>query len=539
VKEAVLSYIKNNKCTVVTTAVLYILSVMLRLAIQGGLGSALVLALLNTAILFLLINLFAKTKIRILVVFLVAFFLSVDITTLYIVGSPMNMGIMASVFETNEGEIYSMSKVLLLPFVVLFVAFFFLLYKSTSEMKRTKRVNIAFSISFIVFFMFVMPIVRMGRTQENGMLVAFDMIKISPSVFYAHVTALRYPLVVADPFIAWAYFDEMAKIKSEANKTKQLPEGVVYSGNEMSPDKIILVIGESSYWRHYSLYGYDLKTTPFLDSLSVDSSRFNYYKDVISPAAFTREAIKLTLSFATVWDNRPFFDEMNMINMAENAGYETYWITSSSKGIALNAGYVNIIAAGAGTVYNQSGYEKDDLNLISVFKSHLKPAVKQFFVLHLLGSHMDYKGKYDSIDTQALGSVGETIDYDKTIHHTDRFLREVFNTVKDSDDNTVVYYYPDHGEVVNVGHPVLNKGKSQFEIPLVVMQNKHTMDIDDIVLKYYDEETGRLNVSGNIYILGEIMGYKVSDNWIEKSKKDGRFVFQPDGSVVPYIDIAD
>jgi len=460
-----------------------------------------------------------------------------DVTLYFAYGAPLNMGVLASIFETNIGEVYSMSLTIFPVALVSLIVFMFLLSKSSIEMRRGTKIKLIYSLSFMIINLTIFPIVLVlvRQTSYRTFPEMVSEYKIAPLIFYSQVLSMKYPFVTGDiPMIA-SYFNEMAKFRSAIDKERFLPEGITYKENSTNPDKIILIMGESSSCMNYSLYGYGVKTTPFLDSLSVEEGLLTHYKNVIAPASFTREAVTLTMSFATPKDRAPFFDEKHILNIAKDKGYEIGWISNNGR-LGVNDSYIGMIAATADFSAYRDEAVKDDLRLIPLFETNVKPGVRQFIVVHLKGSHESYRDKYDKVDTAALGSDGETIEYDKSIHHTDRTLSGIYRLVKDLDENVLIYYLSDHGEVVNRGHAIMNKFKDQFKIPLILIQNRPFMDTDSIINKYYDNE-GRLNSVGTPYILSEIMGYDIPNDLVEKSKEDGKYILQPDGSVILYNNI--
>lgn len=102
------------------------------------------------------------------------------------------------------------------------------------------------------------------------------------------------------------------------------------------------------------------------------------------------------------------------------------------------------------------------------------------------------------------------------------------------DTSSVFYYFSDHAELVdNGGHGVLVLDKGLFDVPLVAVNNS-TIPIDSVMQRYIDPETQLINTSSSIYILSEMMGYDVSDEEVQKSISDGRYIFHVDKNIYPY-----
>lgn len=438
--------------------------------------------------------------------------------------------------ETDANEAISMSKVFLPIGILVFSLSFILILFATKEMRNKKRIHPAISISYLILGVLIIPNILSAKEGNHDKEIVLDTFKVSPFLFLSEVICVKYPFITGDIFLYAAYCSEMRKFRESATKNKKLPEGIILNKTEDNPPKIILVIGESALRTHFSLYGYELPTTPFLDSLYTHSEQLSLYNDIISPAGYTRESLRITLSFATVHEKQPFLEEKNLLNLANDANYETFWISSQGR-FGLHDNYIGMVASCAKNASYQDGLDKDDLKLVPMLKNVLKKDKQQFICMHLRGSHMSYKDMYDKKDSEALGYEGKTIDYDKTIHHTDRFFREVYNTLNTLEDNFIILYLSDHAEVINSGHGIRNKFKDQFKIPFLTIQKGNHRDTHAIIKRYYNEECGLLNSSSMIYILAEILGYQVPEFYAEKARKETEYIYQTDGSIKRFSEI--
>lgn len=154
---------------------------------------------------------------------------------------------------------------------------------------------------------------------------------------------------------------------------------------------------------------------------------------------------------------------------------------------------------------------------------------------------MEYKDKYDRVNCDALtNEFNKTLDYDRSIHHTDRVIGLLYNTIANRGEvkaisSSLVFYFSDHGEIINKGHGFLDKDMDQFMIPFIVIPSNDTIDTKRIIDKYLIE--GRLNTTNFNYILSEVMGYEVSEKAIKKAKNDGLYYYHVDGKTYQFNDI--
>lgn len=481
------------------------------------------------------LNILAKTKYTFILTVLLAFILTFNAYFAFILKSDVSLEIMASIFETHWSEAMSMLKDVWLPAIIGLAISIFLLYSAEKEMKGSK-ISIKLSIGYLLIYLFLfLPLLcykRIKWMEEEELFVE------SPVRVVQDKVNLYAPILYGNILTIMAYQDEMARLKEFTNQeNKTLPEGITFNDTVQTPQKIYLVIGESAYRNHLSLYGYPIKTTPFLDSLSIaDTIQMKYYNG-IAAAPFTRNALRIALSFASTRDLEPFYKNKNLIDLANDAGYETFWISNQGNS-GIQDSYLGYLAAGTKqAIFTQGGYlANDDLELIPILNNIHNNADKQFFIIHLVGSHNNYADRYDETDIQAIaGDKSLKTHYDRSIHHTDRVLEQIHNIMQ-QDSTAVFYYFSDHGEIIGRGHGPWKNGVAQFDIPLITIE-KNTESLNSIVNKYVDPETKLINNSSTTFILAEILGYQIPAKYTKQAVEDGKYVRHADQSYSPYSDV--
>jgi glucan phosphoethanolaminetransferase (alkaline phosphatase superfamily) len=333
-----------------------------------------------------------------------------------------------------------------------------------------------------------------------------------------------------------AYQHERYEMKKFLKMEKRMPAGITFDAHRESPEKIFFIIGESASRHHYSLYGYEEKTSPFFDSLAQAVPPALHYYNAYSPASITRDALRIILTFSTPTDIKPFFENYNIIDMANKAGYETIWISNQDK-LGESDSYIGFVAGGSTRSFYEKTIIRDDFNLLNYLKKAYIAGKKQFFVIHLNGSHVPYGERYDAVDEEALpGNKTKTKEYDRSIHHTDRLMRSIYQ-IMEKGNSSVLYYFSDHAELVEGGgHGIFVMDHNLFDTPLVTINNS-VVAVDSIVKKYADPETSLINNSNSIFILSEIMGYDVSDEDVKKAVADGKYIFHVDKKAYLYKDL--
>lgn len=482
---------------------------------------------------FFIINILAKTKYTFIFTFLLALILTFNAYFAFVLQSDVSLEIMASLFETHMAEAVSMLKGGALLGGLLGLAITTALLSFSQEEQKESKLSIKISLIYLgIYLLLFLPYVCYKRIkwmeeealfQEEPIRVVQDKVNLYAPILYGNILTIM------------AYQDEMAKLREFADQSnKTLPEGITHNDTISVPQKIYLVIGESVYRNHMSLYGYNVNTTPFMDSLvQTLPSSLKYYNG-IAAAPFTRNALRITLSFASTRDLEPFYQNKTLVNLANDAGYETYWISNQGSS-GIQDSYLGYLAAGTEeAIFTKGGYlTNDDLELIPILKDVHNVDRKQFYIIHLVGSHNNYSDRYDEVDQVAIsGDNSLTNHYDRSIHHTDRVLEEIYNVMQ-QDSTALFYYFSDHGEIIGRGHGPWKHGVAQFDIPLVTIE-KNTRNIDAVLGKYIDSETNLINNSSTIFILAEMMGYSIPQKYVDQAIDDGRYVRHADQSYSLY-----
>lgn len=476
--------------------------------------------------------------------FIIACVMSLEISHIAIFSSRLSFSAIASIIETNEEESLSMVKALkeyipLFTIVILIASTIFEIQRREQIKKEIKKRYIIYA--FLISCLLVTTKSYRGITLNKYSFVLRNEIYDSPLLGISNYCLVWTPVFINTSAIFTSYLYELYKFKQSSNIEQDLPSYIYLNREEVteSPKVIFIVIGESSNRENYSLFGYTTQTTPYLDSLSF-SNKLLYYKTV-SPASVTRDAVPFVLTFGTPLN--PEFQQSykSVIELAKDQGYEVFWISSQSK-IGTDEGQIGRIASKSDFI-QFSEFKNDDLDVINEVKKKYSTKNKQLFVLHLRGSHQSYKNGYDSIDENQINASTtsttnfENIDYDRSIHHTNRFLAELYESffkegIRNDNDKNILFYTSDHGEIVNVGHGAANYNMSQYKIPFIVFGSTYFTQVDHVINKYMNNNI--FNSSNFPYLFAEIIGYKVDPKQTEKAKKEGMYYKRADRKILNF-----
>lgn len=187
-----------------------------------------------------------------------------------------------------------------------------------------------------------------------------------------------------------------------------------------------------------SLYGYTRSTTPQVEAQRKQIKLFN---QAISGAPYTALSVPLSLTADSVLSHDIHNYPDNIINMANQAGFQTFWLSSQSAFRQNGTAVTSIAMRAMETVYVR-GF--DELLL-----PHLSQALKQktqqkkLIVLHLNGSHEPACSAYPQSSAVFQPQDDQDACYDNSIHYTDSLLGQIFELLKDR--RASVMYFADHG----------------------------------------------------------------------------------------------
>ena len=389
--------------------------------------------------------------------------------------------------------------------------------------------NFKLIAAFLALLIFVFAALRL-RVSQRARMKLCRAIKLafllSLLVFIAHAafksyvaksSKMRASIIIALNKIPIYNFAFVTKdyFGADFKSVRELQAGYqsIYASHshKTAPNRIsnvVFIIGESLQRNFMSLYGYYLPTTPNLQALE-QSGNLIAFSDVVSPGAKTNDVLKYVLNFGNYESEkqRPWSANLDIVNLARLANYETFWISNQERygqwAVASGASaqmtdhsdFTNQIP-----VYKYA-YSLDEVMLPSIknFKSGAKrsPLARKdessaaevngtqkkdkFFILHLMGSHPSYEFRYPKsfakfsaadISREPLdeGQKKELAHYLNTVAYNDFIVSEIYKIF--ASDNTLIVYFSDHAQsLYQYRGKLIHGGINRFtlEIPLIFM----------------------------------------------------------------------
>jgi heptose-I-phosphate ethanolaminephosphotransferase len=310
------------------------------------------------------------------------------------------------------------------------------------------------------------------------------------------------------------YRQQLDNMQNLLQKNAALPplENLKDSSGDQ-PRTLVLVLGESTTREHMHLYGYGRDTTPNLDALAASGQGLTVFRNVVSPRPYTIEVMQQILTFGDEEHPDRFLTDPSLINLMKQAGYKTFWITNQQTMTKRNTMLTTFSQQTDEPVYlnnqrNQNASQYDSVVLAPFDKALKDPAQKKLIIVHLLGTHMDYRYRYpdefdhfkDKVGAPAVLSADqlETYNfYDNAVRYNDFVVSDLIKRYSATTPNGFLLYLSDHGEDVyssgnhdRLGRNELDPTRPMYTIPFLLWtspswQASHPRDLQAMANRSY------------------------------------------------------
>lgn len=217
----------------------------------------------------------------------------------------------------------------------------------------------------------------------------------------------------------------------------------------------VLVVGETARADNFGIYGYERNTTPGLMS----ENNVIAYTDALTESNTTHKSVPMILSAVSAECIDNIYSQKGIITAYKEAGFHTIFISNQRP----NHAFIDFFgeeAADNEFIKEElppqvNVYDHEMLDKLSK-KIEDSKADKIFVVLHMYGSHFNYKERYPLPDSyfkpdslmSAKPRNREMLmnAYDNTIRYTDQFLKDLIEMLKSEGGVSAMVYTSDHGE---------------------------------------------------------------------------------------------
>lgn len=433
----------------------------------------------------LLMSLSVKMGREVWVLFLIVFFAAFQLVLIYLYGSGViAVDMFLNLVTTNPGEAFE-----LLDNLVPAVAGVFILYlplltiaavqwtkgikaeeKFCVRWRRRSMCGIVVSAVFTAACYFCYP---KGNESKGKFEYRVEDNMYPVNVFY------NLGLAVHESYLSAHYKENVAGFRFNARSTHDKESKEIY----------VLVVGETARSRNFQLYGYNRPTNPELSK----EQGLLVFRDVRSQSNTTHKSVPMLLTAATAEDHDRLYHEKGIIAAFREAGFYTVFFSNQqpnhsyidflgeeadehvfirgAKSLPAKEGKGEKAKAGKSEIANdgKSEFAKDrkwrkskevvfsDEQLLPYFENALRKGHKKLFVvLHMYGSHFNYRDRYPQsrarfmpdTPTEAKAENRQQLlnAYDNTILQTDYILATIIRRLRLEKCSSALLYTSDHGE---------------------------------------------------------------------------------------------
>jgi glucan phosphoethanolaminetransferase (alkaline phosphatase superfamily) len=365
----------------------------------------------------------------------------------------ISTGIISASMDSHPTEAIEFISTQSFPLEFLLVIPLFIFLNKIYQYKSTNK---EIAVLSIILCISCLPFIKKAIEHEKPTTYLFDVIKE-----VKFISLLWETLTIRE--------EEAIPIISEWENVEVVKDDYNY----------VIIIGESAQKKIFSCYGSKLKTTEPISSLD----GWSIIGDAIAPATQTRYSIPRILSLN---DNKSVNANLNIIDLANMAGFQTYWFSNQGSFGAHDTPITRIAKRANTTYFHNIDYTKteDDSVLLDDLKQSLEDGNKKNKVifLHTIGSHSDFceRTRLAKHRLEKSSDNSQIHCYNESILNTFEFIKEVQNSMVAHQLKYKIIYFSDHGLVDVNEKPFKNYGagklfaKEAVEVPLLFISDKPT-----------------------------------------------------------------
>ncbi len=407
---------------------------------------------ISTFIFYLLLGSVSKKLLNVFIIlsFLVTCFVFPTLRTY----GHINLNYITAIFYTNPAEALSYIKVLNISiyiFLFLLAIYSFIIIRLRQKVALSKIFQV---ILLIILLSFSVRIYFKNDSKD----------KIYRYFYVAPVNKMIK--------IGYFYNEKLKHNQWVIKESKKPSSWKIIKKPEQLPNRnIVVVIGESLRKDFLHSYGFPIKNTPFIENSN--HIQFNNY---IAVASYTIESLTRTIALSK--DLESYEMNNNMVSLAKQLGYKTYWVSNQGKFGKYNSP-VSIIALHSQNNFFLTKYEWStylDKEMLPYFYKILEEDKSpKMIVLHMYGSHPALSDRTGGVYDEFIVSKDISF-YNKTVKNTDEFLKKVYNALEKTNQGFDMVYFSDHGLKIKNDKKMIHADdmKDIYHVPLLYWSSEMT-----------------------------------------------------------------
>lgn len=425
----------------ITIVVLALPNIALCLTERMGIMACITNIVLPTAAVWLLMTLNRCPGKMVWYLFLLVFFAAFQLVLLYLFGhSIIAVDMFLNLVTTNPGEAFELLDNLIPAVFGVVIVYVPVLTLAVISIRRKDRLERGFMLRQRRYAAIAAAagVLSLGTSYAADRNYRAELDLYPVNVFY------NLGLAVERTADTNAYAETSAHFRFNAKATHEATEREVY----------VLVIGETARACSFGLYGYGRDTTPLL----ARTEGLVAFGKAVTQSNTTHKSVPMLLSAVSATDFNDIYTQKGIITAFKEAGFHTAFISNQRP----NRSFIDFFGEEADewTFIKERNPEAaaigDEALLPEVAKILAKGRQKEFIVLHMYGSHFNYRERYprqaaffkpdDATEAKAKNREQLVNAYDNTIRFTDSFIAELSAMLGKTGAQSALLYTSDHGE---------------------------------------------------------------------------------------------
>ena len=425
----------------ITIVVLALPNIALCITERMGIMACITNVVLPTAAVWLLMTLNRCPGKMVWYLFLLVFFAAFQLVLLYLFGhSIIAVDMFLNLVTTNPGEAFELLDNLIPAVFGVVIVYVPVLTLAVVSIRRKDRLERGFMLRQRRYAAIAAAagVLSLGASYAADRDYRAELDLYPVNVFY------NLGLAVERTADTNAYAETSAHFRFNAKATHPAAEREVY----------VLVIGETARACSFGLYGYGRETTPRL----ARAEGLVAFGKAVTQSNTTHKSVPMLLSAVSATDFNDIYTQKGIITAFKEAGFHTVFISNQRP----NRSFIDFFGEEADewSFIKERNPEAaaigDEAMLPEVADVLAKGRQKEFIVLHMYGSHFNYRERYprraaffkpDDATEAKPGNRPQLVNaYDNTIRFTDRFLTDLTTMLGKTGAQAALLYTSDHGE---------------------------------------------------------------------------------------------
>jgi len=413
----------------------------------------------------------------------------------------------------------------IIPFII--VIYFFILLKKIAplELPQLKR-KTYFIISFVCLLSsYSISYYIMSNTH------IYLSLKNKPKYILRQYFLKQHPISIY--YRTYEFVVHRNRVRKFKTVKNNFTFEVSNPNDSLSPNLVVLIIGERLRYRNWTINGYKKNTSPNIKSITNLIS----FSQNHSNANNTANSFPLIITQGTPKEVVKMYSQKTIVSLYKEAGYKTYWISSQEN--CFNFIDNKFEMDKLYEIYNNPNHT--DIDIITTFQEVIKDksTKNKLIVINMLGGHGSVPNKFKKFKPNSetkkytLNKENKEIfinDYDNMILMQDYILSELITKLIKTEQRSILLFTADHGtnlfdnKTNSFGYGSSNPTEEETHVPFFIWGSQNYINSSNKFKHLYNNKS-MLTTNDNIFhTLADLSYIEYKDYETSKSLADSLYL---------------